>query len=449
MYGLKVGKVLLPRMETKMSKYTKLKANLTKAWNKYDYRDLKDSLVADAQDALLLYKRVNNNEYCDNYIQVIDLFCGAGGTSLGFAAVNQIVPAFKFLGGCDINAISASTYSYNYDTPILNENIVDIAYDNDKLNVILKKINYDKNKPLILIGCAPCQGFSSHRKKDWNKEDDTRNSLIIAFSKIVEKMNPDVILMENVPEFLSDKYWAYFSAAKQNFERAGYIVKQNIYNAASFGVPQERFRSIIVGMKKEFLLPKGYLEAGQFRTVREAIGVLPALKAGEQCISDPLHKSVSHKQSTLDVIRSVPHNGGNRPFGVGPKCLDKTKGFSDVYGRLFWDRPSITITHYARNPASGRYTHPEQDRGLTAREAALLQSFPMGFEFKGKSDDIYRQIGEAVPPMLSAAVAADILIELISSTPTDNDKQGEIGSIEEPVSNSYSSVIAGIKMKRD
>ena len=116
---------------------------------------------------------------------------------------------------------------------------------------------------------------------------------------------------------------------------------------------------------------------------------------------------------------------------------------------MFWDKPAITITHYARNPASGRYTHPEQDRSLTAREAALLQSFPVGFEFKGKSDDIYRQIGEAVPPMLSTAVAVDILIELISSEPNENDRKSGIKSIEKPVSSSYSSVIAGIKLKRD
>ena len=432
-----------------MSKYIKLANSLTDSWNKCDYRDLKESLVVDAQKSLMKFKRINNKEYKDNYIQVIDLFCGAGGTSLGFAAINEILPVFKFLGGCDINAVSASTYSYNFDTPLLNDNVVEFAYSHEKLNKTLERIGYDKNKPLILIGCAPCQGFSSHRKKDWDKKDDSRNSLIIAFSKIVEEINPDVILMENVPEFLSDKYWEYFSAAKQNFERAGYLVNQNIYNAASFGVPQERFRSIIIGMKKDFLLPKGYLEVEQFKTVRDAIGFLPVLKAGEQSIDDPLHKSVSHKQSTLEVIKSVPHDGGNRPVGIGPKCLDKTKGFSDVYGRLFWDKPSITITHYARNPASGRYTHPEQDRSLTAREAALLQSFPIGFEFQGKSDDIYRQIGEAVPPMLSTAVAADILIELISSEPNNAEKQNELISIEKPVSSSYSSVIAGIKMKRD
>ena len=127
--------------------------------------------------------------------------------------------------------------------------------------------------------------------------------------------------------------------------------------------------------------------------------------------------------------------------------MDKTKGFSDVYGRLSWDKPSITITHYARNPASGRYTHPEQDRGLTAREAALLQSFPVGFEFTGKSDDIYRQIGEAVPPMLASAVAANVLVELLSSVPNEEELAEGPESITEPVSSSYSSVIAGIKTR--
>ena len=167
--------------------------------------------------------------------------------------------------------------------------------------------------------------------------------------------------MENVPEFLSKRYWNYFSAAKAHFEKCGYIVKQNIYNAATFGVPQERFRSIVIGMKKEFLMPVGYFEPTEYRTVRDAIGALPKVAAGVACTTDLMHKSASHKKSTIDVIKQVPHHGGNRPAGVGPVCLDKTAGFSDVYGRLFWDRPAITITHYARNPASGRYTHPEQD----------------------------------------------------------------------------------------
>ena len=315
------------------------------------------------------------------------------------------------------------------------------------MDEFLERIGYNKKLPCILIGCAPCQGFSSHRKKHWNEEDDVRNSLIIAFSKIVERILPEAIVMENVPEFLSERYWKYFSSAKENCERVGYTVKQNIYNAATFGVPQERFRSVIIGMKKDFLLPEEVLQKENFRTVRDAIGNLPKVDAGIADPSDPMHKSAAHKESTINVIKSVPHNGGSRPEGVGPACLDRIKGFSDVYGRLYWDRPSITITHYARNPASGRYSHPEQDRGLTAREAALLQSFPNGFVFMGKSDDIYRQIGEAVPPFLSAAIATNVLIELISREPMMEEKATSLESIAEPVNSSYSSVIAGIKMK--
>lgn len=415
-------------------------------WGTKDFRDLKTELFYSIQEKQKEFHPLMATTYKDNPIQIIDFFSGAGGASLGFASVNSVIPAFKMLGGCDINAISAQTYSRNYDTPLINEDIRSLAHDHQKLHELLIRIGYDPQKPTILIGCAPCQGFSSHRKKHWN-EEDVRNSLVIAFAEIVEQIKPDAIIMENVPEFLSKRYWHYFSAAKNRFEKNGYTVKQNIYNAAMFGVPQERFRSIVIAMKKEFLMPVGILEPSEYKTVREAIGDLPPVPAGVADPTDPMHKSAAHKESTLEVIRQVPHDGGSRPAGIGPKCLDKTKGFSDVYGRLYWDRPSITITHYARNPASGRYTHPEQDRGLTAREVAILQSFPNGFEFTGKSDDIYRQIGEAVPPLLATGVAVDVLVELISSQPTTEQLLENPEPIEKPVSSSYSSVIAGIKTK--
>ncbi len=416
-------------------------------WGERDFRSLKRSLTLAVQQALENFAPLSANKYEYNQIQVLDFFSGAGGTSLGFAALNSVFPMFKMLGGCDINKISAETYKRNFDTPLINEDIVRLANEEGALERLLLSINFDPKKPTILIGCAPCQGFSSHRKKYWDEEDDVRNSLVMAFATIVGKINPDVIIMENVPEFLSKKYWRYFSAAKKVYQQLGYTVKEHIYNAAAFGVPQDRFRTVVIGMKKEFLLPEGYLTPSEYRTVRDAISQLPPVAAGIADPNDPMHKSAFHKQSTIDVIRQVPHDGGSRPEGVGPKCLDRVKGFSDVYGRLSWDKPSITITHYARNPASGRYTHPEQDRGLTAREAALLQSFPNGFVFTGKTDDIYRQIGEAVPPMLSSAIAVNILIELVSSEPTDKELNSSPQSIDEPVSSSYSSVIAGIKMK--
>jgi DNA (cytosine-5)-methyltransferase 1 len=201
-------------------------------------------------------------------------------------------------------------------------------------------------------------------------------------------------------------------------------------------------------MKKEFLLPEGYYEPAEYKTVRDAISSLRPLKAGGTDPTDALHKAVAHKRSTVEVIKQVPHDGGNLPEGVGPECLTKVNGFYDVYGRLSWDKPAITITHYARNPASGRYTHPVQDRGLTAREVARLQSFPDGFQFEGKSDDIYRQIGEAVPPLLSCGIATDILIEYLSCEPTPAQLAASVGGVDLPVSNSYSSVIAGIKNTR-
>lgn len=428
--------------------YNSLKVNLSNGrWGTEDFRDLKRSLVKMTQESLASFLPLTREAYYNNPIQVIDFFSGAGGTSLGFAALNNVVPAFKMLGGCDINRVSAETYSRNFGTPIICEDIVRLANEDRALEELLDTIGYDSNKSTVLIGCAPCQGFSSHRKRHWDKEDDVRNSLVMAFASIVRKIMPDVIIMENVPEFLSKKYWHYFSAAKKCYEQLGYTVKEQIYNAASFGVPQDRFRTIVIGMKKEFLLPEGFLKPSEYRTVRDAISKLPTVAAGIADPNDPMHKSAAHKKSTIDVIKQVPHDGGSRPEGIGPACLDRVKGFSDVYGRLYWDKPSITITHYARNPASGRFTHPEQDRGLTAREAALLQSFPNEFEFTGKFDDIYRQIGEAVPPMLSSAIAANVLIELLSIEPNDDEIALSPQSINEPVSSSYSSVIAGIKMK--
>lgn len=417
-------------------------------WGTKNLREDKKDLLVSVQKKQKDFAPLDRKTYSNNPIQLIDFFCGAGGMSLGFASLNDVVPLFDFLGGCDINKASAESYAQNFGTPTINSNIIELTHDEEKFNEFLQTIGFDNEKPTILIGCAPCQGFTSHRKKHWNEEDDIRNNLVCVFAEIVSRFQPAAFVMENVPEFLSNRYWKYFSAAKSHFLDDGYHVKENIYNAASFGVPQERFRSIVIGMKKDFLLPEGYLEPNEYKTVRETIGELNPVKAGAMDPNDPMHKSVAHKKGTIEILKQIPHDGGSRPEGVGPACLDRTKGFSDTYGRLYWDRPSITITHYARNPASGRYTHPEQDRGLTAREAALLQSFPMGFEFAGNSDDIYRQIGEAVPPLFAAGIAVNMLIELISSEPSDEEIANSPESIEKPVSSSYSSVIAGIKIRR-
>jgi len=303
-----------------MTTFSKLlQANASSTVKTNDFREEKAMLFTTSAEALSKFIPITPG-LTDSYpIQVLDFFSGAGGTSLGFAAINQVIPMFRFLGGCDINPISAKTYSSNFGTPVICEDILEIADTPKSIKAFLNKIGFDYSKPAILIGCAPCQGFSSHRKKHWDVEDDDRNNLVIAFSRIVAEVNPDVFVMENVPEFLSKKYWRYFSKAREAFYKAGYTVKQNICNSADFGVPQERFRSIVIGMKKEFLLPKGYLSPDEYKTVRDAIENLLPLESGGYDPTDLLHKAVAHKRNTIEVIRKVPHDGGSLPEGEGPE----------------------------------------------------------------------------------------------------------------------------------
>ena len=340
---------------------------------------------------------------------VLDFFCCAGGMTLGFASLPEY---FHILGGVDLNPVSLSSYAANYNTTVLNADITDIGTTSSLIKDTFS-LSETQNSPLIVIGCAPCQGFSAHRKKDGNKPEDTRNTLIGYFAEIAVSLNPDFIVMENVPEIISGKYKNHYEEAKQVYTKYGYTVVQRIYNAAGFGVPQARHRAIIIACKNpNFELPDEIYSQREYQTVRDAIGDLPPIDPIDQHPTDIYHRCSKHKQSTIDVISQVPVNGGSRPVGVGPKCLDRVKGFSDVYGRLSWDKPSITITQYARNPASGRYLHPEQNRGLSIREAARLQSFPDGYVWKGSLEDNFKQIGEAVPPLLSLAIATQIALTI-------------------------------------
>lgn len=342
-------------------------------------------------------------------IDVIDFFCCAGGMTLGFAALNQI---YKILGGVDLDLNSLEAYRKNYKTPILQANICTLSKDSKPVEDMFG-ISKAHTRPLVMIGCAPCQGFSAHRKKNHGDEDQ-RNTLIGEFANMAVRYNPDFIVMENVPEILTGKFKNHYMEAKQIFEEYGYFVVQRIYNAAGFYVPQARNRAIIVASKyPNFNLPDEILSENEFVTVRDAIGNLPPITPDSPDKKDIYHRCSCHRQSTIDVISQIPHDGGSRPQGVGPKCLDKVSGFYDVYGRLAWDRPAITITQYARNPASGRFSHPEQNRGLSIREAARLQSFPDGYIWNGSLGDNFRQIGEAVPPLLSLAIATQIALILM------------------------------------
>jgi len=376
-------------------------------------------------------------------LDFVDMFCGCGGISVGFLALNRLMPIYRLAGALDIDENACETFTRNLGVRPHQLDARKLLEQDSELNLFLESCSIDK--PWVLVGCPPCQGFSSHHKKNWH-QDDTRNGLIEVFAEIAAQMLPDFILMENVPELFSHKYWPHFEAFRSILERAGYCVSAGIVNMARFGVPQERHRAIVLAGRFSSKIPAGFIAEDEFVTVRDAISHISAISPGSQNPNDPMLVTAHHKASTLETIRQIPKNGGSRPKGVGPKCLDRVRGFYDVYGRLSWDRPSITITAYARNPASGRFIHPEQDRGLSVREVAILQSFPNSYMFDGPFDSKFSQIGNAVPPRFASFISSYIIGELASASASSFSNQEN--EVSKPITNSYSSKIATSKMSR-
>jgi DNA (cytosine-5)-methyltransferase 1 len=378
----------------------------------------------------------------DGPIDVIDMFSGCGGMSAGFRAVNGLVPAFRLAAAVDIDKVANGSYRANLGLTPMAESVAVLA-KSAKLRERLTEARRPGH-PLILIGCAPCQGFSSHRNAAG--QQDVRNALLADFARVALHLQPEAIVVENVPEILTNRYWPLITEVRARLEKAGYFVHLGVHNAAEFGVPQERFRAVLLAMRRPFRAPRGFLTRAHFRTVRQSIGDLPPVSPGLRDPSDPMHFSADHRATTLDVIRAVPKDGGNRPAHLGPECLRRAHErlgkaiYEDVYGRLYWDRPSITITAYARNPASGRFVHPAQDRGLTVREAALLQGFPSTYAISGSFDEQFRQIGNAVPARFAAALAMHLLGELVALPPVEFER-----GMVAPVGASFSRMIAGIK----
>jgi DNA (cytosine-5)-methyltransferase 1 len=379
-------------------------------------------------------------------VDVIDLFSGCGGMSAGFLAVNSLVPAYRLAMAIDIDGDSNLTYEKNLGLRPTKLNVAQLAAHSRSTRSLINKSRSSATAPLVMIGCAPCQGFSSHRNSAGRT--DVRNSLFVSFSMIAAAVKPDAIIVENVPEILTDDYWPLVAQAREVLAQAGYKSQLVVHNMAEFGVPQNRYRALLIAMRRDFRMPKGFLARDDFRTVRAAIADLPRVKPGVAPISDPMHFTANHRPSTIDTIRAVPRDGGSRPWAAGPDCLRRAASrqgraaYEDVYGRLWWDRPAITITAYARNPASGRYVHPEQNRGLSVREAALLQGFPKNYTFEGSFDSRFRQIGNAVPPSFSAFLGAHVVGELFGQATPDKQMGCDIRAAIGP---SFSRLIPALK----
>lgn len=380
-------------------------------------------------------------------IDVIDLFSGCGGMSAGFRAFNAFMPAFRLSAAVDIDEVANRTYADNLGIIPFPVSVAELRRRPSLLHDVIGSVSRPGH-PLVLIGCAPCQGFSSHRNAEGT--GDNRNNLFLDFAAIAARLRPDAIIVENVPELLTQQHWGYVARVRKTLEAAGYSCHVSVHDMADFGVPQHRFRTLFLAIRRRFLPVEPPLRGRSYRTVRDAISHLPPIRAGERNVLDPMHYTASHRESTLRTIQAVPRNGGNRPPEAGPDCLRRIHarqgkpGYEDVYGRLHWDRPSITITAYARNPASGRFVHPEQDRGLSIREAALLQGFPDTYRFNGTLDDCFRQIGNAVPPIFSAYLAGSVLGELVAPRSARRRERGVVA----PVGSSFARMIPAIKASR-
>ena len=367
----------------------------------------------------------------------VDFFCGCGGMSYGFHKMANLTGRYRWAGAVDIDKYAIASYERNYGHQPINLDLGQVELDEIK-----EGLKLDENNELILIGCAPCQGFSAHRKKD-RSGPDSRNTLVGRFAEIAVQLQPKIIIMENVPDLLAKKHWKHYKAFKDTVEAAGYKIMVKILNMADYGAPQARFRTVLIA-SRDFIptLPSPVFKPEQYRTVRDAIGSLPPLSAGQQDSNDPMHVTSKHRKETIEILKQIPKDGGNRPKGIGPECLDRVGGFSDVYGRLAWDKTAVTITARCRTPSCGRFTHPEQNRGLSVREAGLLQGFPLDFMFEGPFDDKFKQIGNAVSPIFSTRLAAHVLTMLAGKNLGKT-----LENIDKPYFSSYSGMIAHVKQK--
>ncbi len=337
----------------------------------------------------------------------VDIFSGAGGSTLGF-----IRAGYELVGALD-------NYKYAVETFRRQFGFEPIMVDARTFN--FQKWVRELGDVDVLVGCPPCQGFSRMRNAaDKDAPHDPRNDLVFVYIRAVKALFPKIFVFENVGYMVKAYGGRYLKVLVNVLEKIGYRVEWRILDARDFGVPQRRRRLIMIGVRiGEPVFPKpshgrpgdkavkeGILKP--WRTVRDAIFDLPPLGPGEEDPRIPNHVTKRLPEHWLRLIKAIPKDGGSRK-DTSPElwlpCHRRHKGHADVFGRLAWNKPSNTITTGCWNPSKGRFVHPEQDRGLSLRECARLQSFPDNFIFEGPPSAIAIQIGNALPPLLAEAIA--------------------------------------------
>jgi len=344
-------------------------------------------------------------------IYAVDLFCGAGGLTHGLerAGINVRL-------GVDIDPACEYPFTVNNAAKFLLKSVEDLKAED------LARV-FRKNGIRLLAGCAPCQTFSTYNQKA--TPDDERWWLLLQFARLVKEISPELVTMENVLRLQDQGVFEEFLGALHD---AKYHVHIKTVNCEEYGIPQHRQRLVLLASK---LGPIRLLSPEEFgaerTTVRESIADLPPLRAGEVHETDPLHQASILSDLNMKRIKASKPGGTWRDWQntLVADCHKKKTGktYPSVYGRMCWDEPAPTITTQFFGFGNGRFGHPEQNRAISLREGAILQSFPRDYEFVPPGRPIYKKvvgrlIGNAVPPKLGEAIGRSIIIHVERWTKT-------------------------------
>lgn len=342
-------------------------------------------------------------------IYAVDLFCGAGGLTHGLRKAGIDVRL-----GVDIDPACEYPYTVNNNTDFLLKSVEDL-----KASEIERR--YRKNGIKLLAGCAPCQTFSTYNQKA--TDADKRWWLLLQFSRLVDELSPDLVTMENVPRLVEQNVFGEFV---EDLQDSGYFVAYKIVNCADYGIPQQRNRLVLLASKLGRISLLSPSEFGRRpKNVKEAIGKLPPLEAGTSHPEDPLHQCSILSELNMRRIKASTPGGTWRdwPEDLVAECHKKSSGktYPSVYGRMTWWDPAPTITTQFFGFGNGRFGHPEQDRAISLREGAILQSFPPDYEFVEPGEQVCqksigRLIGNAVPVTLGEVIGASLLSHVSEAT---------------------------------
>ncbi len=336
-------------------------------------------------------------------IEAIDLFCGIGGLTYGLCKAG-----IQVLAGIDNDASCQYSYTKNNKAKFIHSDIATCNFQD------LKNL-YSKNSLKILVGCAPCQPFSSHSFKYKQKVKDDRWHLIDYFTQAMKIIQPDIISVENVRGFTKADIFRKFL---KDVEEMGYEINQEIVYCPDYGIPQRRSRLVLLGSKSKIgkiEIPTKTHNKNTYCTVESCIKDLPQIKSGERHAADPLHYSKGLSEKNMKRLQQSRPGGTWKDWDktLLPNCYKKETGktYTSVYGRMEWNKVAPTITTQFYNYGSGRFGHPEQDRALSLREGALLQTFPHDYDFGSNISliQIGRHIGNAVPPKLGEVIGKQII----------------------------------------